>query len=151
MTDLPEVLIACRQNAGRSVAGRLLMEHYAGGRILVRSAGSEPGADIHPGIRAVLAERGLDASREFPKLLTDELVRESDVVVTMGCGEACPFYAGKRYEDWEVQDPSGQDPDTVRAIVDDIDRRVQVLVADLLPGRPLPPPPQKTSSSAASS
>ncbi len=143
MTNRPEVLVACRQNAGRSVAGRLLIEHYGAGRIVVQSAGSEPGTSVHPEVRAELAERGLDSSREFPKPLTDDAVRQADVVVTMGCGEACPFYAGKRYEDWEVADPAGQDADTVRAIIDDIDQRARALVADLLPHTQLPGPPQR--------
>ena len=142
MTARPEVLVACRKNAGRSVAGRLLLAHYGAGRIVVTSAGSEPGAEVHPEVRAVLTERGLDVSHEFPKPLTDEAVQQADVVVTMGCGEACPFYPGKRYEDWPVADPAGQDPDTVRAIVDDIDARARALVTDLLPGHVLPDAPQ---------
>lgn len=141
-TDAPEILVACRQNAGRSVAGRLLLAHYGAGRLVVTSAGSEPGAEVHPEVRAVLAERGLDASREFPKPLTDDAVKQADVVVTMGCGEACPFYPGTRYEDWPVADPAGQTPDAVRAIVDDIDARARELVTELLPGHVLPDAPR---------
>jgi arsenate reductase len=140
-SDLPEVLIACRQNAGRSVAGRLLLEHSAQGRVVVRSAGSEPGDDVHDQIRTALTERGLDVSKEFPKPLTDEMVQAADIIVTMGCGEACPVFPGKRYLDWLVEDPSDQDLDTVRRIVDDIDARVRGLLAELLPGQPLPDPP----------
>ena len=138
---LPEVLIACRKNAGRSVAGRLLLEHYAAGRVTVHSAGSEPADAIHDEIHTVLSERGLDVTKEFPKPLTDDLVQAADVVVTMGCGEACPVFPGKQYLDWPVDDPAGQDLATVRRIVDDIDARVRDLLADLLPGQPLPDPP----------
>lgn len=141
MTHRPEVLVACRQNAGRSVAGRLLLDHYGGGKLVVASAGSTPGDHIHPEVAAVLIERGFDVSREFPKPLTDDAVRASDVIVTMGCGEECPFFPGKRYEDWKVTDPAGRDADTVRAIVDDIDARARALVADLLPDHVLPAPP----------
>ncbi|MEO8106707.1 MAG: hypothetical protein ABI720_05255 [Actinomycetes bacterium] len=145
MTAHPQVLVACCKNAGRSVAGRLLLAHYGAGRLLVTSAGSEPGTEVHPEVATVLAERGLDASHEFPKPLTDDAVRQAEVVVTMGCGEACPFYPGKRYEDWPVDDPAGQDLDTVRVIIDDIDLRARVLVADLLPDHVLPNPPRPKS------
>jgi len=143
MQTRPEVLVACRQNAGRSVAGRLLLAHYGAGRLEVTSAGSEPGSEVHPEVRAVLAERGLDTSAEFPKALTDAAVQQADVVVTMGCGEACPYYPGTRYEDWPVDDPAGKDADTVRAIVDDIDARARALVTALLPGHILPDPPRR--------
>ena len=145
-SDLPEVLIACRQNAGRSVAGRLLLEHYAGGRVIVRSAGSEPSDAIHDEIRTVLTERGLDVTQEFPKPLTDDLVQAADVIVTMGCGEACPVYLGKRYLDWPVDDPAGQDLTLVRHIVDDIDARVRDLLAELLPGQQLPDSPNAVTT-----
>ena len=143
MTHRPEVLVACRKNAGRSVAGRLLVQHYGAGRLVVTSAGSEPGTEVHPEVRTVLAERGLDVSHEFPKPLTNAAVQQADVVVTMGCGEACPIYPGKRYEDWPVDDPAGQVAETVRAIVDDIDVRARALVSELLPGHVLPDAPHR--------
>ena len=136
--DLPVVLYACVHNAGRSVAARVLTEHYAGGRVVVRSAGSEPGASVNPAIAAVLAERGLSVAAEVPKLLTRAAVEEADVVVTMGCGETCPVFPGKRYLDWDVEDPAGQDRPAVERIVDDIDRRVRRLLGELgvlLPGQ----------------
>ncbi|MGC8510427.1 MAG: low molecular weight phosphatase family protein [Acidimicrobiales bacterium] len=127
----PVVLFSCVHNAGRSVAAKILSEHYAHGRVEVRSAGSEPGAGVNPQVTAVLRERGLTTDREVPTLLTSDLVEVADVVVTMGCGETCPFFAGKRYLDWEVEDPAGQDLDTVRRIVNDIDERVRELLRDL--------------------
>jgi protein-tyrosine-phosphatase len=133
MTDRPVVLFVCTHNAGRSVAGRVLLDHYAKGRIEVRSAGSEPASELNPSIIAVLRERGLDPSREIPKQLTDESARDADVVVTMGCGDACPIFPGKRYLDWELEDPAGLPVESVRPIVDDIDAKVQSLVAELLP------------------
>ena len=132
MTSIPEVLVVCTHNAGRSVAARVLIDHYAQGRITVRSAGSAPGDTINPAVAAILEERGLDASKEFPKPLTDEMARTADVIITMGCGDACPVYPGKRYLDWELTDPAGKDIDDVRPIVADIDRRVQALVAELV-------------------
>jgi arsenate reductase len=141
MTDHPRVLVACRRNAGRSVAARLLLAHYGAGRLLVTSAGSEPGTEVHPEVRAELTARGLDVSHEFPKPLTDDAVGQVDVVVTMGCGEECPFHPGKRYDDWPVADPAGQDADTVRTIVDDIDSRARALVSELLPGHVMPDAP----------
>ena len=141
MTDRPRVLVACRRNAGRSVAARLLLAHYGAGRLLVTSAGSEPGTEVHPEVRAELTARGLDVSHEFPKPLTDDAVRQVDVVVTMGCGEECPFYPGKRYDDWPVADPAGQDAATVRTIVDDIDSRARALVSELLPDHVMPDAP----------
>jgi arsenate reductase (thioredoxin) len=132
MANVPEVLVVCTHNAGRSVAARVLIDHYAQGRIKVRSAGSEPGDTINPAVAEVLAERGLDASKEFPKPLTDELARGADVIITMGCGDACPVFAGKRYLDWELTDPAGKSVAEVRPIVVDIDRRVQALVAELV-------------------
>lgn len=138
MSQRPEILVACRQNAGRSIAASVLLEHYAAGRVVVRSAGSTPADEIHPEIRAVLAERGLSTEGLLPKPFTDEMVRAADVVVTMGCGEACPVFPGKRYLDWAVEDPHGQPLEVVRRIVDDIDGRVRGLLADLIPGEALP-------------
>ena len=132
--ELPEVLFVCVQNAGRSQMAAGLVKLRSGGRIHVRSAGSMPADQINPHAVAALAELGVDLSEEFPKPLTDEVVRAADVVITMGCGDACPIYPGKRYEDWELDDPAGQDLETVRRIRDDIDERVHRLVAELLPG-----------------
>ncbi len=132
MTDRPIVLFVCTHNAGRSVAGRVLLDHYAKGRIDVRSAGSEPAVELNPSITAVLRERGLDPSREFPKQLTNESARDADVVVTMGCGDACPVFPGKRYLDWELEDPAGLPVELVRPIVDDIDAKIRSLVTELL-------------------
>ncbi len=131
MSDVPVVLFVCVHNAGRSLAAKVLLDHHAAGRVDVRSAGSEPGSELNPSVVAVLAERGLDPSREHPKALTDVDARAADVVVTMGCGDACPWYPGKRYVDWELADPAGLPVDAVRPIVDEIDRRVVALLADL--------------------
>ncbi len=131
MTARPVVLFACIHNSGRSVAARVLLEHYAGGRVDSRSGGSEPGSAVNPAVAAVLAERGLSTEAEVPTLLDAELVRSSDVVITMGCGQTCPVFPGKRYEDWPVADPKGRDLPTVRAVVDDIDLRVRQLLAEL--------------------
>ena len=131
MSDKPVVLFLCVHNSGRSLAARVLLDHYAAGRIHVRSAGSEPADELNPSVVAILEERGLDPSREFPKLLTDELARRADVIVTMGCGDTCPAYPGKRYLDWELEDPAGKPLDAVRPIVDDIDGRVRALLAEL--------------------
>lgn len=127
----PTVLFLCTHNAGRSLAAKVLLEHYADGRVAVRSAGSEPGDDLNPSVVSVLHERGLDPSTEHPKALTDALAEEADVVVTMGCGDTCPYYPGKRYVDWDLPDPAGLPVDSVRPIVDEIDRRVRGLLADL--------------------
>jgi arsenate reductase len=132
MTDTPVVMFLCIHNAGRSLAARVLLDHYAQGRVDVRSAGSEPGDQLNPSVVAILRERGLDPSREFPKPLTEETARSADVIVTMGCGDTCPYYPGKRYLDWELEDPAGKPVDAVRPIVDDIDRRVQSLLVDLI-------------------
>jgi arsenate reductase (thioredoxin) len=137
----PSILVACRKNAGRSVAGKVLLEHYGRGRVEVRSAGSTPGDHVHLEVADELAARGLSTTAESPKLLTREGVEAADVVVTMGCGEACPYVPGKRYVDWDVDDPAGQDPETVRRIVDDIDVRVQRLLRELVPGIDLPAAP----------
>ncbi|WP_026930180.1 arsenate reductase ArsC [Glycomyces tenuis] len=128
----PEVLFVCVHNAGRSQMAAALLAHRAEGRIVVRSAGSAPTDQINPAVAAALEEIGLDVTKEFPKPLTDEAVRASDVVVTMGCGDACPVYLGKRYLNWELDDPAGQSIETVRAIRDDLDRRVSDLLAELV-------------------
>jgi arsenate reductase len=132
--DRPLVLFLCVHNAGRSMAARVLLEHYARGRITVASAGSEPGHALNPSVLALLSERGLDASREFPKLLTDAVARQADVIVTMGCGDTCPVYPGRRYVDWELDDPAGLTVEEARPIVEEIDRRVQALLGELIPG-----------------
>ena len=131
-TDEPEVLFVCVHNAGRSQMAAGLVKLRSHGRIHVRSAGSAPGSEINPAVVEAMEELGVDMSEEFPKPLTDEVVRAADVVITMGCGDACPIYPGKRYEDWELDDPAGQDLGGVRVIRDQIDVRVQRLVADLL-------------------
>jgi arsenate reductase len=130
--DVPEVLFVCVHNAGRSQMAAGLVKLHSGGRIHVRSAGSDPGEEINPAVIEAMEELGVDLGEEFPKPLTDEVVRAADVVITMGCGDACPIYPGKRYEDWTLDDPAGQDLDTVRRIRDQIDTRVRRLVGDLL-------------------
>jgi arsenate reductase len=129
--EAPEVLFVCVHNAGRSQMAAALLNRRAAGRVVVRSAGSTPAEEINPRVIEAMAEIGLDLSHEFPKPLTDEFVRAADVVITMGCGDACPFYPGKRYEDWELEDPAGKDLDTVRRIRDEIDTRVRALVDQL--------------------
>jgi arsenate reductase len=131
--DTPEVLFVCVHNAGRSQMAAALLDHHAKGQVHVRSAGSAPADQINPAVAAAMDEWGIDLSREFPKPLTDEFVKAADVVVTMGCGDACPIYPGKRYEDWELDDPAGQPVEVVRRIRDDIDARVQQLLAELVP------------------
>jgi protein-tyrosine-phosphatase len=140
MTDTPEILVVCTHNAGRSVAARVLLDHHGQGRVTVRSAGSAPGDDINPAVAQILTERGLDVSKEFPKPLTDEAARAADVIITMGCGDACPIFPGKRYLDWDLTDPADKPIDEVRPIVDDIDQRAQALLAELLdrPARSTP-------------
>jgi arsenate reductase len=128
----PEVLFVCVQNAGRSQMAAGLMNLRAAGKVHVRSAGSDPAEEINPAVVEAMAELGVDLDEEFPKPLTDEVVRAADAVITMGCGDACPIYPGKRYLDWELADPAGQDLETVRAIRDDIDTRVQALFAELV-------------------
>jgi arsenate reductase (thioredoxin) len=128
----PEVLFVCVHNAGRSQMAAGLVRLHSRGRIHVRSAGSEPADTINPAVIEAMTEIGVDMSEEFPKPLTDEAVRASDVVITMGCGDACPIYPGKRYEDWVLADPAGQDLDTVRRIRDDLDARVRALVDELV-------------------
>jgi protein-tyrosine-phosphatase len=139
MSDQPVVLFLCTHNAGRSLAAKVLLDHYAEGRVEVRSAGSEPANELNPAVVTVLTERGLDPSREFPRGLTDDDARAADVVVTMGCGDACPVYPGKRYLDWELPDPAGLPVEEVRPIVDDIDVQVRDLLAHL--AAPVPPRP----------
>jgi arsenate reductase (thioredoxin) len=131
--DRPEVLFVCVHNAGRSQMAAGLLERAAGERIRVISAGSEPADELNPAVVEAMNELGIDISAERPKKLEDGMVRESDVVITMGCGDACPIYAGKRYEDWELEDPAGKDLDTVRRIRDEIERRVDALLAGLSP------------------
>jgi protein-tyrosine-phosphatase len=131
--DVPEVLFVCVHNAGRSQMAAALLDHHAGGRVHVRSAGSTPADEINPSVVAAMEEFGLDLSKEFPKPLTDEYVQAADVVVTMGCGDACPIYPGKRYLDWELPDPAGKSLEEVRPIRDEIDRRVRGLLAELVP------------------
>ena len=131
--DTVEVLFVCVHNAGRSQMAAGLLKLRSEGRIQVRSAGSAPAEAINPNAVVALEELGVDMGEAFPKPLTDEVVRAADVVVTMGCGDACPIYPGKRYEDWELDDPAGQDLETVRRIRDELDRRVQRLIAELLP------------------
>jgi protein-tyrosine-phosphatase len=132
VNQTPVVLLLCVHNAGRSLAARVLLDHYAAGRIDVRSAGSEPGSQLNPSVVALLEARGLDPTQEFPKPLTDEMARVADVIVTMGCGDTCPVYPGKRYADWELDDPAGLPVEEVRPIVDEIDRRVRSLRDELL-------------------
>ena len=129
----PEVLFVCVHNAGRSQMAAGLLKLRSQGRIHVRSAGSAPADEINPAVVQAMAEIGVDIGEEFPKPLTDEFVRASDVVITMGCGDACPIYPGKKYEDWQLDDPAGQDVEAVRPIRDEIDRRVRKLIAELLP------------------
>jgi arsenate reductase len=131
--DQPEVLFVCVQNAGRSQMAAGLLKLRSDGRIHVRSAGSTPAEQINPAVVAAMQELGIDMSEAFPKPLTDEVVRAADVVITMGCGDACPIYPGKKYEDWELDDPAGQNLETVRRIRDELDVRVQRLVGELLP------------------
>ena len=134
--DQPEVLFVCVHNAGRSQMAAGLLKLRSQGRISVRSAGSTPAEEINPNAITALEELGVDMSEAFPKPLTDEVVRAADVVITMGCGDACPIYPGKKYEDWELDDPAGEDLETVRRIRNEIDRRVQRLVGELLPEIP---------------
>lgn len=131
--QIPEVLFVCVHNAGRSQMAAALLDHHARGRVHVRSAGSTPADEINAAVVRAMREIGLDVSKEFPKPLTDEYVRAADVVVTMGCGDACPVYPGKRYLDWDLPDPAGKDLDEVRPIRDEIDRRVQGLLDQLVP------------------
>jgi arsenate reductase (thioredoxin) len=130
--EQPEVLFVCVHNAGRSQMAAGLVKLRSDGRIHVRSAGSQPADEINPAVVEAMEELGVDLGEEFPKPLIDEVVRAADVVITMGCGDACPIYPGKRYEDWTLDDPAGKDLGTVRRIRDEIDQRVQKLIVDLL-------------------
>jgi arsenate reductase len=131
--EQPEVLFVCVHNAGRSQMAAGLVKLRSAGRIHVRSAGSDPGDKVNPAVVEAMEELGVDMEEAFPKPLTDEVVRAADVVITMGCGDACPIYPGKRYEDWELEDPAGQNLETVRRIRDELERRVQKLIGELLP------------------
>jgi arsenate reductase (thioredoxin) len=131
--EVPEVLFVCVHNAGRSQMAAGLLDQLSEGRVQVRTAGSEPADRINPAVVEVMAEVGIDLSKEFPKPLTDEVVRAADAVITMGCGDACPIYPGKRYEDWELEDPAGKDLATVRGIRDQISERVRGLFAEVAP------------------
>ena len=131
MTSRPQVLFVCVHNAGRSQMAAALLKHYADGAVDVRSAGSEPADTINPAVQQVMAEIGIDLSTEQPKKLTTDAVEASDVVITMGCGDACPIYPGKRYLDWQLTDPAGKSPEQIRPIRDEITTRVQALIAEL--------------------
>ena len=127
----PQVLFVCVHNAGRSQMAAALLHHHAAGRVDVRSAGSAPADEINPVVRAAMAELGVDLGDARPQILTADAVQTSDVVVTMGCGDACPVFPGRRYLDWDLTDPAGKALDEVRSIRDDIDRRVRTLLAEL--------------------
>lgn len=129
--NVPEVLFVCVHNAGRSQMAAALLAHHAGDRVRVRSAGSAPADQINPGVRSVMAEMGIDLVDAEPKKLTEAAVQASDVVITMGCGDACPIFPGKRYLDWVLDDPAGRPTEEVRVIRDEIDRRVQVLLSEI--------------------
>ena len=133
MSEKPSVLFVCVHNAGRSQMAAAYLQHLSAGRVEVRSAGSAPADTVNPAVVAAMLEEGIDISAETPKILTDDAVIASDVVVTMGCGDACPFYPGKRYEDWVLDDPAGQGIDSVRPIRDEIRRRIEELIADIAP------------------
>ena len=130
-TGLPTVLFLCVHNAGRSQMALGWFNHLAGDRAVAWSGGSEPGTEVNPSAVAAMAEVGIDIAQEYPKPWTTEIVQAADVVITMGCGDACPFYPGTRYEDWELEDPAGQGVDAVRPIRDDIEQRVRTLLASL--------------------
>lgn len=132
MTEKPSVLFVCIHNAGRSQMAAAYLTHLGEGRIEVRSAGSAPADSVNPAAVAAMAEEGIDMSAEVPKVLTDAAVRASDVVITMGCGDTCPVYPGKRYEDWQLADPAGQGLDAVRPIRDEIRQRVETLIGELV-------------------
>ena len=133
MSARPTVLFVCVHNAGRSQMAAGLLRELSGGRVDVLSAGSEPKDQINPVAIEAMAELGIDIANSVPKILTVEAVKESDVVITMGCGDACPIFPGKRYEDWQLEDPAGKGIDTVRAVRDDIKARIEVLLSEILP------------------
>jgi protein-tyrosine-phosphatase len=138
-TDVPQVVFACIRNGGRSVISRVLAEHYAGGRVVALSAGTQPGEHIHPEVADALDKLGLDTSAETPTTLTRDTIEASVMAITLGCGEECPYVPGVTYVDWPVADPGGQDEETVRGIIADIDGRVRALLAELVPDIELPP------------
>ena len=133
MTDKPTVLFVCVHNAGRSQMAAAYVTHLAGDRVEVRSAGSTPADAVNPAVVAAMSEEGIDIAHEVPKVLTVDAVQASDVVITMGCGDTCPVFPGKRYEDWVLDDPAGKGIDDVRPVRDEIRRRVEVLLADINP------------------
>jgi arsenate reductase (thioredoxin) len=135
MADKPSVLFVCVHNAGRSQMAAAFLTHLTQGAVDVRSAGSEPADRVNPAAVAAMAEVGIDIATEQPKILTTDAVKASDVVITMGCGDTCPFYPGKRYEDWVLEDPAGKGVDAVRPIRDEIKRRVEKLISELQPAR----------------
>ena len=135
MADKPSVLFVCVHNAGRSQMAAAFLTHLSNGTVDVRSAGSEPANQVNPAAVAAMAEVGIDIAAEQPKILTTEAVKASDVVITMGCGDTCPFYPGKRYEDWVLDDPAGKGVEAVRPIRDEIRRRVEALIGELVPTR----------------
>jgi arsenate reductase (thioredoxin) len=143
VADQPNVLFVCVHNAGRSQMAAGYLGHLAGDHVTVLSAGSEPADQINPVAVEAMAEDGIDITAATPTILTTEAVQESDVVITMGCGDACPFFPGKRYEDWDLDDPAGKSLDAVRPIRDDIKKRIQNLIDDLLPA-PSKRPPERT-------
>ena len=133
MSSRPSVLFVCVHNAGRSQMAAAYLTHLAGDRVEVRSAGSAPAESVNPAVVAALAEEGIDISHETPKVLTVDAVKESDVVITMGCGDVCPIFPGKRYEDWVLEDPAGQGVESVRPIRDEIRGRIEALIAEIAP------------------
>ena len=133
MPDRPSVLFVCLHNAGRSLMAAAWLQHLSGGAVEVRSAGSAPAGSVNPAAVAAMLEEGIDMSAETPKILTDEAVRGSDVVITMGCGDTCAIYPGKRYEDWALEDPAGQGVAAVRPIRDEIRRRIEALISEIAP------------------
>lgn len=135
----PQVVFACVRNGGRSVIARVLTEHYAQGRIVALSAGTQPGEHIHPEVADVLEKLGMDTSREHPKMLTRDMIAASDIAITLGCGEECPYVPGVKYEDWPIDDPGGQDEANVRRIIADLDTRVRDLLHQLVPDIDLAP------------
>jgi len=138
-TSPPQIVFACVRNGGRSVISRVLTEHYAGGRLIALSAGTQPGDHIHREVAEVLEQLGLDTSGEKPELLTHETIAASTMAITLGCGEECPYVPGATYVDWPVADPGGQGEATVRTIIADLDARVRGLLVELVPDLELPP------------
>ena len=131
MKTVPEVLFVCVHNAGRSVAASILLDYYSHGRVKVSSAGSNPGNEINPHVAQILKEKSLDPTKEFPKPLTESAQQQADIVITMGCGDACTFYPGKRYIDWELEDPAGKPIEVVREIVSEIESKVLALLEEI--------------------